>query len=117
MAILPSPKSGAWNHTDPVTPPARRIYTLLRLMAPLHPLVALLAPGAGLYRKGTLAMLTAMERSSYGAISPLTQLIRNSANVTSVAMASRVVVVAMGSRGGVAPSLNAVTPQVGEAAP
>ena len=34
------------------------MYTLLRLVAPLHRLVALLVPGgAGLYRKGTFAML------------------------------------------------------------
>jgi len=45
--------------------------------------------------------------------SAMIQLIRNSANVTSVAMATAVVVVTMDSRG-VAPSLDAVTPQVAE---
>lgn len=56
----------------------------------------------------------AVERASYGVVSSLTQLIRNSANVTSVALATTVIVVTMGSRG-VAPSLDAVTPEMAEA--
>ena len=35
------------------------MYTLLWLVAPLHPLFAQLVPGAGLYRKGTFATLRA----------------------------------------------------------
>ena len=55
-AILPSPKSRAWNHTDQVTLSGRRVYTLLPLMASPHLLVALSMTGAGLYRKGSFAI-------------------------------------------------------------
>ena len=44
----------------------------------------------------------------------MTQLIRNSANVTSIAVATTVVVVTMGSYG-VEPSLDAVSPEVADA--
>ena len=57
------------------------------------------------------SILSAVERSHYGVVSALTQLVRNSANVTSIAMATTVVVATMGSRG-VEPSLDAVSPEV-----
>ena len=57
------------------------------------------------------SLLSAVERSRYGVIASLTQLIRNSANVTSVAVATTVVVVTMGFYG-VEPSLDAVSPSV-----
>ena len=57
------------------------------------------------------SLLSAVERSRYGVIASLTQLIRNSANVTSVAVATTVVVVTMGAHG-VEPSLDAVSPSV-----
>lgn len=57
------------------------------------------------------SLLSAVERSQYGVVSALTQLIRNSANVTSIAVATTVVVVTMGARG-VEPSLDAVSPAV-----
>ena len=60
------------------------------------------------------SLLGAVERSRYGVIAGLTQLIRNSANVTSVAVATTVVVVTMGSYG-VEPSLDAVSPSVADA--
>ena len=60
------------------------------------------------------SILSAVERSSYGIISSLTQLIRNSANVTSVAIATTVVVMTMGSFG-VEPRLDAVSPAVADA--
>ena len=60
------------------------------------------------------SLLSAVERSRYGVISGLMQLIRNSANVTSVAVATTVVVVTMGSYG-VEPSLDAVSPSVADA--
>ena len=44
----------------------------------------------------------------------MTQLVRNTANVTGIALATTVVVVTMGSRG-VEPSLDAVSPQVASA--
>ena len=43
--------------------------------------------------------MSAVERSSYGVMSSLTQLVRNSANVISVAVATAVIVFTMGSRG------------------
>ncbi len=60
------------------------------------------------------SLLSAVERSQYGVVSALTQLIRNSANVTSIAVATTVVVVTMGSYG-VEPSLDAVSPAVADA--
>ena len=60
------------------------------------------------------SLLSAVERNQYGVVSALTQLIRNSANVTSIAVATTVVVVTMGSHG-VEPSLDAVSPAVADA--
>ena len=60
------------------------------------------------------SLLSAVERSQYGVVSALTQLIRNSANVTSIAVATTVVVVTMGGYG-VEPSLDAVSPAVADA--
>ncbi len=57
------------------------------------------------------SLLGAVERSQYGVVASLTQLIRNSANVTSIALATTVVVVTMGTYG-VEPSLDAVSPSV-----
>ena len=71
--------------------------------------------GTGLFNTpNNSSILSAVERSSYGVVSALTQLVRNSANVTSVALATTVVVVTMGSLG-VEPSLDAVSPQVADA--
>lgn len=47
------------DHTDQVRPSARRMYWSLKLVAPIHPVIARLVPGADLYRKGTFAMLRA----------------------------------------------------------
>ena len=60
------------------------------------------------------SILGSVERTQYGVVAGLTQLIRNSANVTSVAVATTVVVVTMGSYG-VEPSLDAVSPSVADA--
>ena len=60
------------------------------------------------------SILSAVERSNYGVVSALTQLMRNSANVTSIAVATTVVVITMGARG-VEPSLDAVSPMVADA--
>ncbi|MEE8466255.1 MAG: MFS transporter [Dehalococcoidia bacterium] len=57
------------------------------------------------------SILSAVDRSQYGVVSALTQLVRNSANVTSIAIATTVVVATMGARG-VEPSLDAVSPAV-----
>ena len=60
------------------------------------------------------SLLSAVERNQYGVVAALTQLIRNSANVTSIAVATTVVVVTMGTYG-VEPSLDAVSPAVADA--
>ncbi len=60
------------------------------------------------------SILGSVERNQYGVVAGLTQLIRNSANVTSVAVATTVVVVTMGNYG-VEPSLDAVSPSVADA--
>ena len=60
------------------------------------------------------SLLSAVERSRYGVVAGLTQLIRNSANVTSIAVATTVVVVTMATYG-VEPSLDAVSPSVADA--
>ena len=60
------------------------------------------------------SVLGAVERTQYGVVSSLTQLVRNSANVTSIAIATTVVVVTMGAYG-VEPSLDAVSPEIADA--
>ena len=60
------------------------------------------------------SVLGSVERSQYGVVSSLTQLVRNSANVTSIAMATTVVVITMATFG-VEPSLDAVSPEVSHA--
>ena len=78
-------------------------------------MLMLQSTGMGLFNTpNNSSILGAVDRTSYGVVSSLTQLIRNSANVTSVAIATTVVVVTMGSQG-VAPSLDAVTPAVADA--
>ena len=60
------------------------------------------------------SVLGAVDRSQYGVVSSLTQLVRNSANVTSIAVATTIVVVTMATYG-VEPSLDAVSPSVADA--
>ena len=60
------------------------------------------------------SILSAVGRAQYGVVSALTQLVRNSANVTSIAIATTVVVATMGAKG-VEPSLDAVSPAVADA--
>ena len=60
------------------------------------------------------SVLGAVDRTQYGVVSSLTQLVRNSANVTSIAIATTIVVVTMGSYG-MEPSLDAVSPSVADA--
>ena len=75
-------------------------------------MLAFQGAGTGLFNSpNNNSILSAVERSSYGVVASLTQLVRNSANVTSVAVATTIVVMVMGSRG-VEPSLDAVNPTV-----
>jgi EmrB/QacA subfamily drug resistance transporter len=57
------------------------------------------------------SIFSAVEQYRYGVVSALTQLVRNAALVTSIAVATTVVVVTMGSMG-VEPSLDTVSPEV-----
>jgi EmrB/QacA subfamily drug resistance transporter len=71
--------------------------------------------GMGLFNSpNNSSIFSAVERTSYGVVAALTQLIRNSANVVSVALATTIVVMVMGLRG-VEPSLEAVSPPVADA--
>ena len=54
------------------------------------------------------SILSTVERSRYGVVSALTQLVRNSGNVASIAMSTTIVVITMGSRG-LEPSLDSVS--------
>ena len=60
------------------------------------------------------SIISVVERSRYGVVSALTQLVRNSANVVSVAVATTVVVSTMATYG-VEPKLDAVNPEVSTA--
>jgi MFS family permease len=78
-------------------------------------MLTLQSAGTGLFNTpNNSSILSAVERSSYGVVSALTQLVRNSANVTSIALATTVVVVTMGSMG-VEPRLDAASPEVATA--
>ena len=71
--------------------------------------------GIGLFNSpNNSSVLSAVEPFRYGVISTLTQLVRNSANVTSIALATTVVVMTMGSLG-VESRLDAVSPEVADA--
>ena len=71
--------------------------------------------GTGLFNSpNNSSILSVVDRSRYGVVSALTQLIRNSANVVSVATATTIVVSTM-STYGVAPRLDAVNPEVATA--
>ncbi len=60
------------------------------------------------------SIISVVDRSRYGVVSALTQLVRNSANVVSVAVATVVIVTTMATYG-VEPKLDAVNPQVSTA--
>ena len=83
--------------------------------SPLFLIVALLvlqSAGTGLFNSpNNSSIMSTVERSRYGVIAALTNLMRNSANVISVAMATTIVVTIMALQG-VEPSLEAVTSQV-----
>ena len=71
--------------------------------------------GTGIFNSpNNSSILSVVERSRYGVVSALTQLIRNSANVVSVAVATMVVVTTMATYG-VEPKLEAVNPEVATA--
>ena len=71
--------------------------------------------GTGLFNSpNSSSIISVVDRSRYGVVSALTQLIRNSANVVSVAVATTIVVSTMATYG-VEPKLEAVNPEVATA--
>ena len=90
----------------------------LAAQSPVILIVAMLmlqSTGLGFFNSpNNSSIFAGVERASYGVVSALTQLIRNSANVVSIALATTVVVTVMGMRG-VEPSLDAVSPAVADA--
>jgi len=86
--------------------------TRLTETSPLYliiPLLMMLSSGTGMFNSpNNSSILSAVERSRYGVISALTQLTRNSANVTSIAVATAIVAATMASSG-FEPSLDAVS--------
>ena len=71
--------------------------------------------GNGIFNSpNSSSILSVVDRSRYGVVSALTQLVRNSANVVSVAVSTTVVVSTMATYG-VEPKLEAVNPEVATA--
>ena len=71
--------------------------------------------GNGIFNSpNSSSILSVVDRSRYGVVSALTQLVRNSANVVSVAVSTLVVVTTMATYG-VEPKLDAVNPEVATA--
>ena len=78
------------------------------------PLMILNSAGVGMFSSpNNSSILSAVPRSRYGVITALTQLMRNSANVTSIALATAVIVVTMASFG-FEPRLDAVAETGGD---
>jgi EmrB/QacA subfamily drug resistance transporter len=72
------------------------------------PALVLHSSGMGVfYSPNTSSILSTVERESYGVVSAFLNLVRNAGNVTSVAFATAIVTVTMGTMG-FEPSLNAV---------
>ena len=93
------------------------VFTLTEASPVLLIVIILMAQSAGMAlfnSPNNSSILSAVDRSQYGVVSALTQLVRNSANVTSIAVSTTVVVAVMGAKG-VEPSLDAVTPDVADA--
>ena len=78
-------------------------------LALVIPLMIMNTSGVGMFSSpNNNSILSAVPRSRYGVITALTQLTRNSANVTSIALATAVIVATMASFG-FEPRLDAVT--------
>ena len=77
--------------------------TRLSVASPLAfiiPVLVLRGSGVGMFNSpNNSSILSAVERSKYGVVSALTQLTRNTANVTSVSLATAVVTATMSARG------------------
>ena len=83
-------------------------------LALILPALAFQSAGIAMFHSPNVSsILTAVERSRYGVVSAVAQLMRNSANVTGVAVAAAIVVATMGSMG-FEPNLEAVSEEGGE---
>jgi MFS family permease len=72
------------------------------------PLLMISSIGVGMFNSpNNSSILGAVERSRYGVVSALTQLTRNAAGITSIAMSTTIVAATMGSLG-LPPSLDAL---------
>ena len=117
-----SDKIGWWTFTVAgLTISASASFILASTLAENSPVILIVAmlmlqsTGIGLFNSpNNSSIFAGVESSSYGVVASLTQLVRNSANVVSIAMATTVVVVVMGMKGA-EPSLDAVSPQVADA--
>lgn len=66
----------------------------------LVPIIVLMYLGMGLFNTpNNSSIMSAVDRSRYGVVSALTQLVRNSANVTSIAIATTIVAAALAAQG------------------
>ncbi len=78
-------------------------------LAFIIPMLVVTSSGIGLFSSPNLnSIISAVERSRYGIVTALTQLMRESAQVTSIAVMTAIVVATMASRG-FEPSLTEVT--------
>ncbi|MCH8195796.1 MAG: MFS transporter, partial [Chloroflexi bacterium] len=92
-----------------------RYLTVASPLTLIVPLLMLNSAGGGMFNTpNNNSILSAVERSRYGIVSALTQVTRNSANITSIALATTIVVATMGSMGFEA-SLDAVGAEGGAA--
>jgi MFS family permease len=127
--IAVGPISGRWSDRfgwraltmSGMTLSAIASFTLASTLADDSPALLIVAmlmlqsTGIGLFNSpNNSSIFSAVEPSSYGVVSALTQLVRNSANVLGVALTTTVVVMVMGLHGA-EPSLEAVSPQVADA--
>ena len=84
-------------------------------LAFIIPILIINSSGIGLFSSpNNNSILSAVERSRYGVVTALTQLVRNSAQVTSIAVMTTLVVATMAARG-FEPSLTAVAETGGAA--
>ncbi len=92
-----------------------RYLTVASPLTLIVPLLMLNSAGGGMFNTpNNNSILSAVERTRYGVVSALTQVTRNSANITSIALATTIVVATMGSMGFEA-SLDAVDAEGGGA--
>lgn len=93
---------------------AAAMFTLSFTLSAASPLVLIIPLlmvrfiGHGAFNSPNISsMMSGVDRTQYGVVTALTQLLRNSANVTGIALGTMIIVITMGARG-YEPSLDAV---------